>query len=542
MKRNHVLWIVLMAALFITACQNRGEEPASGADSSISGSVQTAETAAGTTVTADQETLPKPDYTPVIAKGYQFMKQLGICKPGNPVVYLTDSQGTSGITNEYAKARLTDSFYQDKMLVIRVILEDTSISVIPADEVELLLEKERENQEKQDRNEAVVWDNSYFCIDMEEKIYGRSRFMESLNRDNLITSGHMVDARLYPPGITEHGYGFHSRSSRVSYEEYEGGWRSITTAELQLSGVPFTEEELVSTFKLELDGFEEPLSFRFQAAKEVASLEEIPSWTTANEVSFLALGERNNQDLTVFLYPVKEDYMISPVTAKVTYRTAGSEEEKTCLLQSDMGGQNRADLFAGLYPSGVRRFTCHLPDGEEIRDVKLVLNQLTLNTEERSGIYPIPIPDKEVNLDLDVEFRDGTLHLTKAERMTEKINVGLDEDGNEILKPGIYLSAQAEAKTEGMQMGLVFGYDANYLDEKGEVDMYRMGTVFPDVTDQPWHECEVKGYRIPYDPEAEEIDLLFWNPTYLLGEEVVLPVEFDGLIPLNDTANNPKTA
>lgn len=527
MKMKHILWILPVVLLSVTACQKQDGERGSSAEGHIS---ETAETAATLEPadTADSKENAKPDYAPAIADGYQFVKNLGICKPDHPVIYMIEKPETAGITNDYANARLTDVFYQDKMLVIKLVLEDTSISVIPADEVEQLLKKEQENYEKQERGEAANWDNSYFCIDMEEKIYGRSRFWEVLNGNNPNGSNRLVDARLFPPGLSESGYGFQTQTFHTDYKEYEDGWHSIITAELELRNVPFTKEELGEIFELKLSGFDTALSFRLQAAKEVPELKELPGWTETEGMSFLVYGEADNQDLTIFWYPFREDdSAVSPVAAEVSYRTAGSEAEKTCPLQLYGGRSNLVSLFDGLDSSGMRKFTCRLPVEQEIQEVKLVLDHLTVSTNEQSGIYPIPIPETMEDLDLNVGFRDGTLHLTKVERMTEEISLGQEADGSEILKPGIYLTARAEGKTEGMHMGIVLGYEADFLDKNGEIDRYRRGPVYPHVTDQPIHACEVKGYRIPYEPDAKEVDILFWNPNYLLEQQFVLPVVFD---------------
>lgn len=519
MKGKRLIWILLLAVVAMTACQKQGDGEAARAENSI---IETgkAELETNQAVEADKGKPSSPDYTPAIAEGYQFVKGLGICSPGNPVVYQVS--GTAGdskaeeITNEYASARLIDAIYQDKMLVITLVLEDTSISVVPDEEAEPLLEK----------------DNSYFCIDMEEQIYGHSGFLGELNRSNPTGANRLVDARLYPPGIKESGYGFQSQSLRTNYKEYEDGWHCVVTAELQLSRVPFTVGELEEEFKLELNGFEDPLLFRLKAAEEVMTLEELPGLTVTEGISFLACGKVDQQELTISLYPVQEDgYQVYPVTTGVACRMDGADSadgEKTYQMYTDGNSRQLAGLFAGLSPSGIRQFTCLLPDEVGTQDMKLILNQLTIATEEKSGIYPIPIPENVADIDMKVDFQDGTLYLTKVERMQEEISLGHDENGKDILKPGIFLMAQAEAKNEGIHMGIVLGYEADYLDKEGEINRFGRGPVFPDVTDQPFHECEVTGYRIPYEPGAKEVDVIFWNPEYLLDRQVVLPVRFDG--------------
>lgn len=498
MKRKHGWWVLLAVAFCISACQNQ-----------------------------EQTDRTEPDDMPGIADGFQFVRGLGICRPDFSVIYMLDQPEKAELANEYANVRLTDVFYQDNMTVVKLVLEDTSISVIPADEVELLLENERNNQEKEERGETVIWDDSYFCIDMDEKIYGRSGLWEALNHDDPGGLSRLVEARLSPAG-TESGYGFSSQATNMQYKEYEDGWHGIVTAEMRLTEVPFTKGELAGSFELKLNGFEEPFSFCLKAAEQVTALNELPGWTETEAFSSISIGTYENQKLTVSWYPVWEDgYLVSPVIAEASYHTAENSEEKSCPLYFDSGSSFPVSLFAGMYPSGMRLLSCQIPEKGEIRDVKLVLKKLSVATEEKSGIYQIPVPDTTEKLDLNVEFQDGTLYLTEVERMLDEIKTW-DENGNVILKPGIRLSARCEAKTEGLHMGIVYGYKAEYLGEKGEIDRYGRGPVFPvfDTTEKPWYECEVKAFQVPYEPDEKAAEILFWNPGYFTEEAYVLPVEF----------------
>lgn len=521
MKFRKIFGILIPLIGCLTACQNAP------GDTAVQSDVPSVTTAAPVTAaeTIGEPAIAESDTSPGIATGYQFAEGLGICEPGNPVIYEMDRPAPDPVTNEYANVRVTNVFYQDTTMVVEILLEDHSVSLLPADEVALILEKEREDQLRQERGEAVTWDNRYFCIDEEEHLYGQSAFWNALNHDDPAGHKQLIDGKLYPPGIAGSGYGFNHQSHHTSYAEDENGWYTVVKSTLRLSNAAFTGDELAEAFELRLDGFEESIQFYMEKAKEVTSLAELPGWTEGEDVSFLVTGVFDERERNIVCYPYQKDgYRVFPVTAELSYRTEDGKEYRQALY--DHSGQLDTEIFAGLHGSGMMRYLCEVPEDHEIQEASLVLRQAQITTEEWSDLYPIPIPESETELDMKVEFTDGTLYLTSVAPMREKINMGQDTQGEEILKPGIYLTARAESKTEAWQMGIVYGFYAEEIDEdkKQESFYYGKGMIFPDVTDALWHECEIKGYKIAYEPGADEVDVLFGNPSYLLEQEFVLPV------------------
>lgn len=544
MKKRTWLCMLLSLGLAcgLAACQkapegaDRGQSGQSGENA---GAESTGTESAGT---AKETEAAKPDYSPLIAAGYQFVEDVGICEPENPVIYQMEQLTPLTLTNEYANARLTAAFYQDKSLVVKVTLEDHSVSLIPANEVEVLLEQERENEKKQERGEAAVQDNSYFCIDSERKIYGRSKFWDTLygdsggNRAPGIQS--LIEAELLLPGITEGGYGFNTGRYSSEYREDEDGgdgWYGVVSAELQLKHVPFTKEELEGAFELKLEGFEQSFQFQFGRVKEVASLEELPGWTVVDdEISFLTAGEYRDGELKLSCYPYQKDgNRVGLVDTAVTYRTAqaGPEQKETIRFRAD-SQRLASEALTGIHPSGAYQAGIALPrlsDGDNVQDVNLILNQLSLTSYEQSDSYSIPIPETDgQELDEKVEFDAGTVYLTSVERIPGGVSTGQDEDGGEIMEPGVYLAVRTKARKADRHMGLVYGYYTDQLDENEEIFPYGRGAIFPDMEEaSSWAESRTQGFELTYELGDEKVDVFFWNPMYLWEKQFVLPVEVD---------------
>ncbi len=100
--------------------------------------------------TAKQNTTNR-NKAPEIAKGYQFVRGLGICAPGSPVIYQMSDLNTPEVKNEYGTAQLLSAFYQDGKVRVSVLFKDYSAYRLSEDEVREIRETEKENQEKHER-------------------------------------------------------------------------------------------------------------------------------------------------------------------------------------------------------------------------------------------------------------------------------------------------------------------------------------------------------------------------------------------------------
>lgn len=157
-----MFWLCLGITFCLTACQNAGQPET---EVTVDFSALEGETAAPEGEKDEEEEAP-------VAAGWQLAPGYGICGPNQPAVYgLSPEIGVPVEKTEGADAELVSAFYQDGYMNVRIKVRDYSVTQIPDEEV---------NQKLQDGNGKPEWDNSYFCLDEEKQIYGRSAFLNKI--------------------------------------------------------------------------------------------------------------------------------------------------------------------------------------------------------------------------------------------------------------------------------------------------------------------------------------------------------------------------
>lgn len=162
-----------------------------------------------------------------------------------------------------------------------------------------------------------------------------------------------------------------------------------------------------------------------------------------------------------------------------------------------------------MHLSGYRQLTCELPKEKKIQDIRLRISRIICSTGEQSEACLIPVPKEAVELTEKVEFAGGNLYLTKVDRK---------EDGV------LYLSVRGEARSSDRRMLLVHGFEAGKMGDARALTTYGPGYLFPDMNDLPWEQSEMQGFEIPYEQGDEAVEIVFWNPAYVLEREYILPV------------------
>lgn len=509
MKQYLWLWVLVMGCL--TGCQNpTGTVPQPVAETSTDAEATDVTDALDPSDPLALQT-ESPEGSPEIADGYQLAEMLGICMPGNPTIYQMDSSKEAEAENEYGKIRLVHALYQDQLLLVETIIEDHSITLISGNEIADLPKEERER---------------YFCIDTEENLYGRSLLQDMIGEKEALRGRQIFSGTLYPPGITEKGYGFPSTTTNTSYVEDDSGYYAVIKSQLRLRGVPFTQEELEEPFTLQMNGFEEPFSIHFEKAKEVSSLSQLGGITEQDDLTFYATGRFDGDELEVCCYGIQKDgHLIMPVDTDLALSISTQVDDASRVLSPDhiSSGIDIKD-FSGIALSGARLYRFKIPEGQGVDKAKLVINKISMTTEEKSEAYTIPIPEVSQELDFQITFADSTLHLTKVERMQDGIVTGYDESGGQIWEPGIYLTAHTETSSENYQTGIVYALYADEAADTENPDYFHIGLIGPETNEKPWYESELEGYKIAYEPEDEAVEILFWRPFYLRNVEIILPV------------------
>ena len=170
--------LCMSVAFCLASCSNGTNSGTKAEQTTVTGEKDTArQTASGLDATTDGQTeligTVNHEPLPQAVRGVQLANPYGIFRKGQPPVYLLKEKPPA-IETDGAKAWLESAVYFGGNLHFVVKIEDYSITVIPEDEVSELLEKEKEHEILQHEGAGAPRDLSYFPIDEEQGIYGRS--------------------------------------------------------------------------------------------------------------------------------------------------------------------------------------------------------------------------------------------------------------------------------------------------------------------------------------------------------------------------------
>ena len=83
------------------------------------------------------------------ADQWQMVPGYGICKRGEPVLYVLDMDASQMKTDEKGvSARLLSAVFQDNVISVRVKFKDDTVTLIPDEKVKEILKQEEENRKK----------------------------------------------------------------------------------------------------------------------------------------------------------------------------------------------------------------------------------------------------------------------------------------------------------------------------------------------------------------------------------------------------------
>lgn len=529
-----VTLLLLTLPCWLTACQRTTEttpeiteEPVT-----IEQSVATEQTTAAET--AESEGIPssKPDYSPVITEGYQFVEGMGISSPGAAAFYQMDISKPVELKNEYATAQLVNAVYQDNTVSAKILIKDHSVSVLSKEEIQKIRE------EQPDHGEAVPFDNSYFCIDQEKQMYGRSAFQELQASISKANNGRGQMGLLRGHGIAEVGFAFHGQNVSHHYEEYLEHGYITSSIEMKRQDARFLMKEPEGIYELSIYGFEEPFRFEFHKVPEYKTLDGIPGIEQQDGFYFLTTGrtyhdmnqkttKKQGKRLHVFchIYP-KDGYDISPFPAKLSVPIQGKET----LLEDMRTGRSislQSDIFSGMPRWGTATYDYDISDTQDLTSATLVCEGMTLVSDEKSETYLLDIPDTEAALDIQVEFSDAVLSLTKVERREEPAVTETDHE--DLLKvPTLYLTTSITPKEENRQLWQIMALcsEDSIRDPKTlYYDVSPYAYAHPDVEPGDFMEIrKIFGFIVPYEDGTEQVPIAFFNPRYQWKNTFAFPV------------------
>lgn len=523
------LWICVMLLWSgsLTGCQKQ-----KAVSESMEAAIETS--APDMTDTPDILDVPEePDYSPVIAEGYQFVEGLGIIAPGEPAFYQMDLSSPLEIKNKFASARLVNAVYQDKKVSVHIILKDYTVRRLSQEEEQQVIEKERQNEERSLRGETVRPDDSYFCIDQEKQIYGRSKFQD-LQKQILEANGRRgKPAILYGHGIADVGFSFYSSYYEYSGDAYldDGFYATIMT--LIRDRGNFLMKEPEGVYELKLVGFEEPFRFKFSRVPEYDALNEIPGIQEWDGNYVLATGRRLDQQLSVLchIYP-KDGNKIYLTGTELSMTVEDGEDNPEWLVNPLTSYSMPATSFPGIKNGDVLERTFDVAGRIDIVSPKLICRNISVWSDEESEMLTLPIPERREALEERVAFEKGTLLLTRIEK-TEETITGVDEHGEEITVPSVYLTVEQETQEKKHHIRTLVALCGGDAIKNGPLDeqyRFRYGARYPEMESGgnpgDWN---ILGYLLPYREGDTEISVVFWEPSYQWEETLVFPVKMNGV-------------
>lgn len=465
---------------------------------------------------------------PMHVSGVQFVEGHGICAPGKPPVYYAEP-GQQPISTQGAKAWLESVTYQDGKWYYRVKVEDYSVTVIPDDEVKVLLKEEEENRKLQEEGRPVKWKKPYFVLDYEGGVYGRSGFLDRTGLGHGFydrTKESMTDY-IEGAGIPGGRITATKRTGSIVYGTYG------TEGYITMYWDYFTENQVLDTltpegtYELHVPGFEQTLSFAFVKAREYPAVEDIPGIVFQEGMGILAKGQwaDDGLDITYYTYP-EQGYIMYPVISGLSYEN-GDMEGKGRLRDSGHSANDSWDYISGI-PEGKQGQTVSYDLAPSARGGRIWLgfdsvNMIYTGEPERLSV---PIRDGGSDMDAVIELGGCTVKFTSARKSEEPVlgNVwGADEEG-----PFVFVGAEVRMKDSSrkfirLNMHRAVENPASYPDSVMARPVYEgAGTDGGNMGSSG-----LKGYEVSCSEGESVVELEISGVMYDWKQEYLVPVQIE---------------
>lgn len=463
-----------------------------------------------------------------VVKGFQIVDGYGICEPGSPAFYqLSRSEGAGDgvrfeVENGMARLRLLGAVRQGQSMTVKFEVTDYSVKVLPEEETKKIREQEKENREKQERGEPAEWDFSYICLDEEKGIYGRSDF-ETKIFENKKPGLYTGNARIYGNGMPAGGTTFTTGAAGTEYDKFfeEGALTKLCVKSVEAGG--FTTKKPEGLYKLEVEGFDEPLVFAFEKAPEYQTLEEIDGITAQDGFHVLAVGKEEEGRLKVTVNTYSEDgFRLQPGKAgiRIVPEPEKNRREEAVMVNADkVRYASVKENYQGLKAGSYIEYTCKLPEGVTLRSAEFVPEEMVAASDEVSPVIKVEIPETDKEIEQKVEFRDAVISLTAVHKTEEKQEIGVDEKGETVTKPIVRIDASASSTNPALEFYIVGGFTG----EETERNMYFNGGLTPLVKDEE-SGSGLKGFNIAYVEGGSEVTFQLASPCYKLVKKMEFPV------------------
>lgn len=468
--------------------------------------------------------------SPAPVDRWQLVPGYGICKKGELALYVLDMDASQMKADEEGvSARLLSAVYQDNVLSVRVKLRDDTVTLLPDEKVKEILKQEEENLKKQEQGIYTIWDDSYFCIDSEKHIYGRSAFRDRMRAEKKAQKEQGARAvtfdRINGKGMA--GLGFARQQNSISYKDNgKGGYYISQVSEKTIGKDLFTLDKPEGVYEFWLDGFKEPMKIVFKRAPAYDSLEDIKGMVEHEGFYGMAEGRAEEDGLRLTTYTYSQDgYRIGFSRGKLM---ATLSDGRTTELVPVLGEQltTSLDQLSGIQPRSIQETLYRIPEGAAVTEASLHAEKPVVISPEQGPVLEIPISGERQPLDIVVEFRDCRIYLNGISPMDELYQYGTDENGNPLTKHMAYIDARAEMGDADKNLYYVNAVQPEKGQEGSSNDPLKMVYAMADMegADQ-YNAGELAGFKAVYQEGESVIRLQLQRPAYGWNQEFVLPVQ-----------------
>lgn len=470
-----------------------------------------------------------------LVNGYQFIREYGLCGPGNKTAYQMPRDTRPVVEEDGVRATLLAAVYMDGAWRFQVAMEDHTAKLVTPQEAEEIKAREEENRRLQEEGKTLQWDDSYFTVDEEKGLYGRSAYEGRINPEG--KAGRQWEFELYVTGsgIPEAGYSANGGTTSSDYAKVPEGGPALKYTESRIEKKSLAAEPPKGTYALHIPGIGQPLEFTLEPAQVYGSPEQIPGVREMADQWIWAVGEREDETVkvSVFSWPKDEsrsyrmwirDIGLKALKGEGAQENTAKSGESEALCQylpgiaierdgkSLAAVPNRQPVFYGGFA---------LPDSPDEASYTLTITDPIVTSMEESQLIRLPVSPEPQASDQEIRFAESTIRLAQYERLKEPVFFGYIDE-KEDLRPVVSVKTETKNRKPGWELIGIMGH------MPGD-DPYRLG-IMPEYTsdESAMRPSGVKGFKVSCEEGDREVEFCLQNPQYVVHEELTLPVVMEG--------------
>lgn len=143
-------------------------------------------------------------------------------------------------------------------------------------------------------------------------------------------------------------------------------------------------------------------------------------------------------------------------------------------------------------------------------------HRLQLNSREITEWIKIPVPEEKISVDKTLEFKDCIIRVISAEKLKEPRVYSQNEQGEDILRPAIYLEVEVIMKDDSLLLREVIAAQEEQDPRNPQMQPFAYTT---------YTNGHLKGVYAFYEEGEDEIQLRFESPSYRWLETLIVPVQ-----------------